>query len=82
MAEIQASDTPQRMLEAVERGETVIIKRGDRAIARVVPEVQVTPVNEHERKEAFARLEEFRRSVGKWATVEEILAWRHEGHKY
>ena len=81
MREVQASEAkahlPQLLTE-VERGETIVITRHGRAIARIVPEVD-------RRKAELARtldeLKAFGRSVGK-ISVEEILSARHEGHKY
>lgn len=81
MREIQASvaktHLPQ-LLDDVERGETVIITRHGRAIARLVPEVD-------RRRESVAailrEMERFRQS-GARLTIEEILSARHEGHKY
>ena len=81
MREVQASEAkthlPQ-LLTDVERGETIVITRHGRAIARIVP------VNEGRKAELALLLEEMRtlgRSVGK-ITRDEILSARHEGHKY
>lgn len=79
--EIQASEAkthlPQ-LLDAVERGETVRITRHGRPIARLVPEARRRRA---EIDHAIANLRTLRRRTGK-ITLEEILAWRHEGHKY
>lgn len=81
MREVQASEAkthlPQ-LLTDVERGETIVITRHGRAIARIVP------VNEGRKAELGLLLAEMRalgRSVGK-ITRDEILSARHEGHKY
>lgn len=81
MREIQASEAkthlPQ-LLDEVERGETVIITRHGRAIARLTPEA-------HRRQEeidrAIAGIRALRKRTGR-ITLDELLAARHEGHKY
>jgi len=81
MREIQATEAkahlPQ-LLDDVERGETVIITRHGRPIARIVPEA-------HRRREAIDQaiegIKALRQRTGK-ITVAELLSARHEGHKY
>jgi prevent-host-death family protein len=81
MREIQASEAkahlPQ-LLDDVERGETIVITRHGRAIARIVPEA-------HRRQEEIDRaiegIKALRKRTGK-ITAEELLSARHEGHKY
>ena len=63
------------LLEEVERGRAVRITRGGRTIARVVPEADGRAA------EAVERLKALRETFGK-APLDEILASRHEGHKY
>lgn len=79
--EIQASDAkthlPQ-LLDAVERGETVRITRHGRPIARIVPE---TDRRQEEIDRAITTIRALRTRTGK-ITREEILSFRHEGHKY
>jgi prevent-host-death family protein len=79
--EVQASAAkthlPQ-LLDDVERGETIIITRHGRAIARIVPEASE---RQHEIDQAIADINELRKRTSR-VSVEEILAWRHEGHKY
>jgi prevent-host-death family protein len=81
MREIQASEAkthlPQ-LLDDVERGETVVITRHGRAIARLVPEAQRRQAEIDQAIEAMNRL---RARVGK-LTLAELLSARHEGHKY
>jgi prevent-host-death family protein len=81
MREIQASEAkthlPQ-LLDDVERGETVVITRHGRAIARLVPEAQRRQAEIDQAIEAMSRL---RARVGK-LTTEELLSARHERHKY
>ncbi|MFZ2871651.1 type II toxin-antitoxin system Phd/YefM family antitoxin [Zavarzinia sp.] len=81
MREIQSSEAkthlPQ-LLDAVERGETIVITRHGRAIARLVPEVEGRAA---EVRKAMERIEAFRQTMPR-LTVEDILSARHEGHKY
>ena len=81
MREIQASEAKARLpslLDAVERGETVIITRHGKAIARIVPEVDL---RQAEFDRMIAEIEEFRRTMPR-IPLEELLAARHEGHQY
>lgn len=80
MKQIQASMAKAQfaeLLDDVERGETVVITRHGKPIARLVRE-------EDERRadalRAMAELKEMRKTAGR-VTVEEILAWRDEGRK-
>jgi prevent-host-death family protein len=79
--EVQASEAkthlPQ-LLDEVERGETIIITRHGRAIARIIPEA-------HQRQEeidqAIGDIKELGKETGK-ASIEEILSLIREGRKY
>lgn len=81
MREVQASEAkthlPQ-LLDEVERGETIVITRHGRAIARLVPD-------EERRRAAYEKavetMKEIRQRTGK-VTLQEILDARHEGHQY
>ena len=81
MREIQASEAkahlPQ-LLDDVERGETLIITRHGRAIARIVPEVDR---RQEEIDKAIASIRELQKRTGK-ITVEELRSAREEGRKY
>ena len=81
MHESRASETEvslPELLSKVEQGETVVITREGRPIARLVPE----PTGpRRSRAEVLREIEAFRKTMPR-VTVEEILAWRHEGHKY
>ena len=81
MREVQASEAKThlpRLLDDVERGETVIITRHGRAIARLVPEIQ----RRHEEvNRAIESIRALRRHTGR-ITLAELLSARHEGHKY
>ena len=81
MREVQASDAkthlPQ-LLDDVEAGETIVITRHGKPIARLVPD------EERRNAEARAAMEAIRvlrKRVGK-APLQELLDARHEGHKY
>jgi prevent-host-death family protein len=81
MREIQASEAKTHLpqiLDDVERGETVIITRHGRAIARIVPEAQR---RQAEIDRAIDGIKALRRQTGK-ITVHELLSARHEGHRY
>ena len=81
MRQISASDAKThlpRLLGDVERGETLVITRHGRAIARIVPEADR---RQKEVEEAIAGMKELRKRTGRM-TVEEILSARDEGRKY
>ena len=78
MREIQASEAKThlpRLLDEVERGETLIITRHGRAIARLVPEVDEKRADI---RRAIAEMKAAQKGAGK-ITVEEILSARDEG---
>lgn len=81
MREIQASEAKARLAElltAVEQGETVLITRHGRGIARLVPEAGFRRA---EVARAIDALLSFSKDV-KTISLEDALAARHEGHKY
>ena len=81
MREIQASEAKThlpRLLDAVERGETIVITRHGRAIARIVPEALR---RQDEIDGAIDAIKALRRRTGRIAR-EDLLSARHEGHKY
>jgi prevent-host-death family protein len=67
-----------RLLRAAERGETVIITRHGKPVA------QLGPVEEQRSEDVAEVIARMKRARAKRArvSIEEILAWRHEGHKY
>ena len=81
MRKIQASDAkahlPQ-LLDDVERGETLIITRHGRAIARIVPEVDRL---QEEVDRAIENIRILRERNGR-VTIEELLSAREDGRKY
>jgi len=83
MRTVQSAEAKARfssLLDDVERGETIVITRHGKPIARIVPEV----VDERaRRREAIEAIRAFRETLPKpGMTIEEILSARHEGHKY
>ncbi len=81
MREVQASDAKThlpRLLDDVEAGETLVITRHGKPIARLVPERDVRREN---MDRIFAKMDAIRRR-GPGMTLDEILAARHEGHRY
>lgn len=81
MRHIQASEAkthlPQ-LLDEVEAGETLVITRHGRPIARIVPE----PAQRLEEIDRAIRTIKLLRGRTGRITAEELLSARHEGHKY
>ena len=81
MREVQASEAkvhlPQ-LLDDVERGETLIITRHGRPIARIVPE---SDRRQQEIDKALAAIRDLRKRTGRIA-VTELLSARDEGRKF
>jgi prevent-host-death family protein len=81
MRTVQASDAKARLLkilDEVEGGETVVITRHGRAIARLVPEVGR---RQEEIDKAIETLKSLGRRTGRIKTSE-LLSARHQGHRY
>ena len=81
MREIQSSDAKahfSELLDKVEQGETIAISRHGRVVARMVPEARV---RQKEIDAAIASIKTLRKRAGK-IPLKELLAARHEGHKY
>jgi prevent-host-death family protein len=66
------------MVAKAEAGEEVVITRGNRPVARLAP------LDETERARAAFEAMIAERDSGriKRVTVEELIAWKHEGHPY
>jgi prevent-host-death family protein len=78
MKQVQASAAKARfaeLLDDVERGETVVITRHGKPIARIVPD------EDRRREDVLRAMEEIRalRKHAKPMTVEEIIAAKNEG---
>jgi prevent-host-death family protein len=67
-----------RLIRQVEQGETVIITRHGKPVAKLAP---VDDQRRAEVAEAIERIKALRRRLPK-VPLEELLAARHEGHKY
>ena len=81
MRSIQAAEAKTHLsslLDEVERGETLIITRHGKPIARIVPEGDDARA---QRRQAIEAIKAFRKTMPP-LTIEEILSARHEGHKY
>jgi prevent-host-death family protein len=81
MREIQASEAKThlpRLLDEVERGETLIITRHGRAIARLVPEVDLQQAEVDRAIEGILNL---RKRTGR-IRVEELLSAREDGRRF
>ena len=80
MRQIQASEAkahlPQ-LLDDVEQGETLIITRHGRRIARIVPELDR---RQEEIDKSMASIRELRKRTGR-ITLSELLSARDEGRK-
>jgi prevent-host-death family protein len=80
MRTIQASEAKThflRILDEVERGESVIITRRGKTVARIQPERSFDAVRA---KEAFDRIRELRKRT-KPTSLEDILSARDEGRR-
>ncbi|MGD0634077.1 MAG: type II toxin-antitoxin system prevent-host-death family antitoxin [Beijerinckiaceae bacterium] len=81
MREVQASEAKTHLpslLDEVERGETLIITRHGKPIARIIPE---TGRRQEEIDRAIDSIKTLRQRTGK-ISIGELLSARHEGHKY
>ena len=67
-----------RLLRAVERGETFVITRRGKPVAKLAP---VEDIDRAAVSEAIERIKAMRRRLPK-VPLEELLTWRHEGHRY
>ena len=83
MREVQATEAKThfaQLLNSVERGETIAITRHGKPIAHLVP------AEAQERAARRAAVERFEARRAKWEgdsmSIEEILAARHEEHRY
>ena len=80
MQTIQASEAKThflRLLDEVERGETIVITRHGKPIARIMPQLEI---DREKAQQAFAEMRELRKRIGSMS-VEEILSARDEGRR-
>ena len=78
MQTIQASEAKThflRILDDVERGESVVITRHGKPVARISPQVDI---DGEKVKHAMREMRELRQEIGK-LSLEEILSARDEG---
>jgi len=78
MKQIQSSEAKAQfseLLDQVERGETIVITRHGKPIARLVPDEEARRARA---AQAIERIKELRKHT-KPATIEEIIAWKNEG---
>lgn len=79
--EVQSSDAKAhltQLLSEVEHGETIVITRHGRAIARLIPEVDRRKADILKTMEQIVDF----RSTKHGLTMSDILSARHEGHRY
>jgi prevent-host-death family protein len=67
-----------RLIKAVEQGETIVITRHGKAVARLVP------IEARDRGDVGKVIERMKRARARRPRVplEELLSYRHEGHRY
>jgi prevent-host-death family protein len=81
MREIQASEAKThllQLLDEIERGKSIIITRNGRPIARLIPE---DSMRRQGKVEAVERLKALRATMP-CVPLDELVAMRHEGHRY
>ena len=78
--ETEAKAQLAELIGCVERGESIAITRDGKDVAALVP---FDDAERERRRQAVERFLESRRKRGKIkVSTEEILAWRHEGHRF
>jgi prevent-host-death family protein len=65
------------LLDEVERGETVVITRHGKPVARLVPDAEA---RQKRVRQAIEGIKELRKRT-KPTTIEEIIAWKNEGRR-
>ena len=81
MKHIQATELKAKLaelLDEVERGQTLVVTRHGKPIARIMPDEEARRA---ESRRAIAEIRELRKGAGK-ATIEEILERRDEGRRF
>jgi prevent-host-death family protein len=80
MKQIQASVAKAQfaeLLDDVERGQTVVITRHGKPIARLVPDEEA---RQERVRQAIEGIKELRKRTQP-TTIEEIIAWKNEGRR-
>ena len=83
--EVQASVAKthfSQLLDEVERGQTIVIMRHGKPVARIIPDQDERMRRHREALDNLDRLGEEIRARNGGLTVAEILSSIHEGHKY
>jgi prevent-host-death family protein len=83
MRQIQSSEAKAKfseLLDAVEAGETIVISRHGKPVARIVPDDGAQATQGRRAVEALRRFRALQAYTGP-ITVEEILSMRDEGRK-
>jgi prevent-host-death family protein len=81
MRHVQSSEAKAKfseLLDLVERGETIVVTRHGKPVARITPN---DPDRRKRVEAAVAGLRRLGKEAGK-VSVEELLSWRDEGRKY
>lgn len=85
MREIRTSELQSQvvdLLDDVERGETIVITRDGRPVARLVPEMRTRESGREEGRKAVEELRAWRKSLPpSILTIEDILSARDEGRR-
>jgi prevent-host-death family protein len=80
MKQIQASEAKAKfseLLDEVEQGETIVITRHGKIVARIAPD---ETLRREQARAAIEGIRKLREGAGK-ASVEEIIAWKNEGRE-
>jgi prevent-host-death family protein len=80
MKSVKSSDAKARfseLLDDVERGDTIVITRHGKVIARMIPDQDAKRIRT---QEAIAGILELRKHT-KPVSIEEIIAWKNEGRE-
>lgn len=83
--QVRASDAKahfSQLLDEVERGQTIVILRHGKPVARIVPDEDGRRERQRKALENIDKLGEKIRARTGGLTVEEIISSIHEGHKY
>jgi prevent-host-death family protein len=81
MKHVQASELKAKLaelLDEVERGQTLVVTRHGKSIARIVPDEEAAS---EQSREAMQRILKARKTAFR-VTAEELLRWRDEGRRY
>lgn len=67
-----------RLLDEIEEGETILIARHGKTVARIIPE---SGIHTQSRRQSIDALKGLRGTLPH-ASLDELLSFRHEGHRY